>query len=216
MKVPQRMLPALALALALASTPPVRADTVTAITGFSNVSFLAASDITVGFAFSTSSTITVTDLGVEVTGGSLAESHAVGIFGDSGLLVSAIVAAGAAPPGATDANNFEYVPVTPTLLAPGTYRIGAYYSDTNTDRVAAGATSVTASSPVTYEADRLVFGPSLGDPISPFPSQDLGYFGPNFKFTTGAAAVPEPSALALAGLALVSVAVVKWRTRARG
>jgi hypothetical protein len=99
---------------------------------------------TYGYAFTVRSPIRVTDLGVwdggDFTttglpypyattdpGDGLAEPHAVKIWtSDATPLVQTTIPAGTS---GKLIDNFRYVPIAPFILAPGTYTIGAYYTE---------------------------------------------------------------------------------------
>lgn len=196
--------------LSLGLACPASADSI-AIAGIQNPQYFISDGQTLGWQFTVGTAIDVTALGFEVLNGtSLFDAHEVGIF-DAGshLMVSATVPAGPASP--LDALGFEYVAVSPTLLVPGIYRIGASYPVFSPDLSFGMATSVTASSPITYMGDRLIQGTSLADPTVAVPQEDFGFFGPNFKFV----AVPEPSSLVL-GLVGVAGMLRQYRARRDG
>ena len=139
-------------------------------------------DYTLGYAFTVSSPIRVTDLGVY--GAVLYDSHAVGIWTSTGTLVVQTTIPAGTPGRLTD--GFRYVPVAPFILAPGTYTIAAHYQHPP-DTVMTWATIEPA-----YEVSYL--GPRSVNPEFKFPPDNvlkydrdlqLGFFGPNFWFTCG-------------------------------
>ena len=88
---------------------------------------------TLGWSFTLISPVDVTWLSFfDSDQDGLAESHPLGIWNAAGtLLVSGTVSAGAVDP---LHDRFRAIPVTPTLLQPGEYRIGALFltgNDTN-------------------------------------------------------------------------------------
>jgi hypothetical protein len=174
-------------------------------------------NVNIGWEFSISSTISVTQLGFWDAGGDgLGEAHQVAIWHASGAgdlgsaIVSGTVAAGTVDPLAPG-SHFRVVDVTATLLTPGDYVIGGRLPGQQVD-------SYKDQSAGTI--NNLAFGPGIsfiqkrfgGDPafIRPdFTGAGSGIYGPNFTF----ASVPEPSSIALAVCGLVGVAGWKWRRR---
>lgn len=151
---------------------------------------------TLGWGFTLSSTVTVSQLGLWDSGSNgFGEAHAIGIYTSAGStpLVSTTIAAGS---GATLLNNFRYVSVTPTILGAGTYNIGAYYT-TTVDNINSTGSTVTPASGVTFNFNRFIGGASLANPTTANVSN--GFFGPNFQ------TVPEPATglLALGGAAVL-------------
>ena len=89
--------------------------------------------------------------------------------------------------------NFRYASVSRVILAPGTYDVGALYTDGNDSVVFPGAPgNTTTISGVTYNQATFVPGGSLADPTTSL-GQSTGYFGPNVL----AGSVPEPASWAL-------------------
>jgi hypothetical protein len=155
---------------------------------------------TIGWSFSISQPITITALGTfggtaGGAGGTVQGITPVSLWTQSGtLLDSTIVGPGTAgslfvPPGGQGA---WYEPVTPTVLTPGTYIIGAQYQEnwtlTLVDPFDQGATF---SPQITFEGTQSI--PGAGFPAGNSGRVSLvgaaqGYWGPNFLY-----AVPEPS-----------------------
>jgi hypothetical protein len=147
----------------------------------------AGADETEGWAFTLSSSVLLTDLGVwdgpngsnGSVGDGLLQSHMVTIWTSTGTQV--LGAQGTVPSGtgATLTNGFRYVSIAPVLLPAGSYTIGAFFPAGGPDRWALDATTVTTAAGVTYNGSSAGFGnafpPSTSDPNS--------YFGPNFQFT---------------------------------
>jgi hypothetical protein len=136
----------------------------------------------------------------------------VGIWSADGstLIVSAVVTAGTS---ATLDGGFRFVGVGPVLLAANTeYLAGAFNGD-NTDPIIR-FTNATASGGVTLGSTRFdlgggVFTAPIGTQGTGF---DDGYFGPNLNGAT-TAAVPEPSAASLFGLAGALLALTAFFRR---
>lgn len=163
---------------------------------------LANPPFTLGWQFSTSKVIRVTDLGLfDGNSDGLAERHALGLWSSGGaLLASTIIGAGTSAPLVA---QFRYADIVDTELGPGTYRIGALFTSGADDLIFPDlATGFSISTPLTFLANGFASGGSLSDPVI-LPSGSRAYFGPNFLFT-----VPEPGilGLALTGLGLLGVA----------
>ena len=184
------------------------------ITAFSGGDDLSVGPGTAGFSFTVGSQPeTVQALGVwDASGTGLSSAHTVGIWDTTpqhNLLASATVPA----TGATDINNFWYVPTTPlTLQANTSYVIAAQYADTDLDLAKGNATSVSMTG-ATYGHALLSTGIGFGFPDFDASAADRGFFGPNASFT----AVPEPTATAIvtAGLLAVIAALRRWKARSQ-
>jgi protein with PEP-CTERM/exosortase system signal len=202
-----KSIPCTFFAVALVAWSPLqtRADTI-AFSVSSTASIAFGDNTTLGYAFTVSSPVTVTNLGLFDFGNDgLNTSHAVTIWTSTGTqLLQVTIPAGT---GATLTDGFRYVSIAPFLLVSGTYTIGGFYagdSDSSLD-----AASITSASGLSYLGSRSAFGftfPS-GDAISVVNS----YFGPNFQFITGVG-VPTPdsgSTVSLLGFALLGLAAVR-------
>jgi hypothetical protein len=184
-----RLLPAVALAALIAWCPiQTRANTI-ALSFTSHNNNLVPGNETVGWSFSLSSAVLVTDLGVwdgnftdfgTGVGDGLAESHQVTIWDATTMmqLAQATVPAGT---GATLSNGFRYAMLgSSVLLGPGNYVIGALYPTQGADPVANGAAGITTAAGVSYTGGRVGIGNVFP---STAPTFNAGLFGPNFQFT---------------------------------
>jgi hypothetical protein len=171
-----------------------------------------------GWSFSTSEDRVVTSLGLwSFTTPGLSDEHQVGIWNSSGvLIVSAVVTdADTAVGSASAAGVWRFHSVAATLLAAGTYTIGAYYPTTSDQfRGSSEQAEVDLILPswlsyveglISNGADGNFFQQptrSVGDNFNP------AFFGPNFLSSD----VPEPGTLVLVLLALAAFGL---RTRRR-
>jgi hypothetical protein len=190
-----------AVALVAWSPLQTRADTI-AFSVSSSGSIRFGGDTTLGYAFTVSSPISVTSLGLfDFQNDGLAQSHAVTVWTSTGTqLLQVTIPAGT---GTTLTNGFRYVSTAPFLLVPGTYTIGGFYAG-STDFSLDGA-SITGASGLSYGGTRSAIGFT-------FPSGDAfvvpnSYFGPNFQFITGVG-VPTPDSGSTWPLLLLAVTAV--------
>jgi hypothetical protein len=162
------------------------------------VSISGGDPFTLGFAFTLSTTVQVDDLAIYDSGGTpLAESYQVGIWNSSGVLV----VSGTVGPGSTLIGQFQVAAVTPTILGPGSYTIGALYPANDPDLVftpgpSSGLTGFSTAPGVTYDSSVFTESSTLVEPTSP--EGTPGYFGPNFLL------LPEPTSVALFGTVLAA------------
>jgi hypothetical protein len=163
-----------AVALVARSPLQTQADTIAfSVSSTSSIAF--AGNTTLGYAFTVSSPISVTSLGLfDFQNDGLAQSHAVTIWTSTGTqLLQVTIPAGT---GVTLTDGFRYVSNAPFLLVPGTYTIGGFYAG-DSDFSLDGA-SITGASGLSYVGTRSAIGFT-------FPSGDAfvdlnSYFGPNF------------------------------------
>jgi Domain of unknown function (DUF4082)/PEP-CTERM motif len=191
---------ALSMILGFALAAPVcHADTITVVPGPGGVTNNAWNfDATIGWQFTLSSPVTVTELGFfDATGSGLSDPHPVGIWNGSGtLLGSATVPSGTA---GMLVDGFRFVSVTPFTLGAGAYAIGAYGNQTSLDAFEFGLGGSTTIPALTLggAVEAASLPNTLTFPTSPEGFATQGYFGPNFMVAT----IPEPSTISLLALA---------------
>jgi len=204
----------LAIAGALLGAPRSGRAQVPAFTVTTGTEIPSGGSGTAGYTFVVNSPIVVTELGFYDAGlNGLFDSHEVGIFDlTGGLIVSGTVDAGTVDP---LVDQFRYTPVTPTLLTPGTYLIGAFYpaGTTNSDYADIGAPSVIPDPRIAYGSSAVLAGPAFAPPLPPLPATAATVFGPNFLITSPS--VPEPSSLAFLATSVMSSAGLLLRRRRR-
>jgi len=156
-----------------------RADTIALNSTISAVSF-AHENSTKGWAFTISSPVLMTQLGLWDQGNNgLNASHVVTIWTSTGTLVAQTTIPSGT--GATLTDGFRYVSITSVLLPAGSYTIGGFYS-VRSDAFAGNPSTLTTASGITYNGSRSARG--FAFPARNFFGNVNSYFGPNFQFTT--------------------------------
>jgi hypothetical protein len=189
------------LVLFVAVSVPAQADIALTFTGGGTYGAVTTPyPNTIGWEFTLSAPVTVTQLGFyDFNGDGLVANHEVAIWNASqSQLVSGVVTNG----DPLD-QGFRWVSVSPVTLAAGTYRIGAEVAvdGTNVDDIYyTGTTTRTTASPVTYAGGVYALGGFLYPDSSG--TTDNGRFGPNFQFN----AVPLPGAVWLLSTGLLGLA----------
>jgi hypothetical protein len=176
-----RLAPALIVAALVACCPlPTRANTIAL--SFTGGSKSGGNGDTVGWAFTLSSPVLLTDLGLwDPNGGTgLNDSHLVTVWTSTGTQVPGAQTTIPSGPGPETA-GFRYVSIAPVLLSAGSYTIGAFYPGNAFDAVSFSASTITTASGVTYNGSRGISGNAF--PPTDFASLPNSYFGPNFQFT---------------------------------
>jgi hypothetical protein len=194
------------------ATSPVNAQTpaLSSFTGGSSFGSYNGTNMTLGWKFTVNQNIDVNDLGIWTPNAALSQSHEIGIWDNSGvLLVSATV-----PTSTTVSGDYAYTSVTSTLLTSGqNYFIGAEYTSPFTDVYTSGTTSVTTVSEITFDAAART-GTSAGFADPTITTSTDGRFGPNFQFTP-ATTVPELSSVLGFGSSAFLAGIGILRRRAR-
>jgi hypothetical protein len=205
-----RFAPVLVIAALMAFCSTLtRADTIAFSISVGQILENSRGDVTFGYAFTVSSPIMVTNLGLfDSNNDGLVTSHAVTIWTSTGTqLVQGTIPAGT---GGTLINGFRYVSIAPFSLPAGTYTIGGFYGALS-DVLAFQNNSITPASGLSYVGGR-------SEDEFTFPSGDLfhqarSYFGPNFQFTTGVATPDSGSTVSPLGCALLGLAVLRRKLR---
>jgi hypothetical protein len=192
------------VALVAWSPLQTRADTIGFSVSGGSVSSVGFGNLTLGYAFTVSSPILVTNLGLfDDSNNGLAQSHGVTIWTSTGMqLLQFTIPAGT---GGILIDGFRYYTIVPFLLVPGSYTIGGFYTPFS-DPVLFN-TLITSASGLSYVGSRSAFGFT-------FPSGDVegnanSYFGPNFEFTTGVPTSDSGSTVSLLGFALLGLAALR-------
>ena len=174
----------LTLSVALMLVGALWADTIAVIPGVGGFqSHQYNGNVTFGWQFTLSSTVTVTGLGYFDAGNDgLFDSHPVGIFDGNGvLLVSATVPSGTS---GTLQEGFRFTTAATTVLGPGFYTIGGYANGTSLDDFLFGTSGAATISGLSLGAAvQGNFGPtSLTFPYIAVGSYaNQGFFGPTFR-----------------------------------
>ena len=181
--------------------------------GFQSADY-GLTSVTLGWGFSLTTPLTVTELGYFDGNSGLVDPHPVGIWDSVGnLLATATVPSG----GVGDlVNGFRFVPITPVTLGAGFFTIGGFANATSPDPF---RFQVQTFTPVAG----LSFGPpvlftradSLARPTMRADVFTNGYFGANFLVGTPATTTPEPAALGITLLGLVMVVACSQRAFGR-
>jgi hypothetical protein len=210
------------MGLSSASTASAAAIPLIDITDDATYSWTWAEDLTLGYEFTLTSSVTVHALAVfdvvsavPATGHTnvdgLASSHEVGVWDSLGnLVLSATVDPG--DPTAPSANSYGqwvYQSITPTTLLAGTYTIGAYYDGglATSDPVMVQQTAF-SNGPAVYVGGRYIYDSAFQQPLYNYPPNEEQYFGPTLFVPDGG------MTLTLLGGSMIGLAALRRRFKA--
>lgn len=206
------------ISLGTASTVNAGAIPIVDISNDADYSWTWAEDLTLGYEFTVTSTLTFNALAVfdvisanpatgHVNVAGLNESHQVAVWDALGnIVVSATV--DPSDPTASSANTYGewvYQTVAPTTLLAGNYTIGAYYEGSlaNSDPVMVQQTALDGNGAV-YIGGRYLYSSTFDRPTFNYPPNEEQYFGPTML------SVPDGGmALTLLGGAMLGLAALR-------
>jgi VPDSG-CTERM motif len=209
-----RLAPILVIAALIAFYPaPTRAGTIAfSITNPPTTFNVGQGQDTLGYAFTLSSQVTVTDLGFWDQGSNgLGNSRQVTIWNSLGVKeAQGTVLSGTMSP---ITNGFRYVSIAPVVLPAGSYTIGAFYPTLASDEAGILVGTITPASGITYGGSRAIEGDAF-PPNDAFTLQN-SYFGPNFQFTTTSSVPDTGTTCSLFGLSLAGLAFLRRKILAQ-
>lgn len=188
------------------------------ITGINNYSpYDFNGGVTVGYQFTTNTSVNVTMLGAWDAGGDgFANQIVVGLWDNSGTLLKSVTLGQGT--GLTLDGEFRYADAGASLSAGETYVIGAYRQSGDPYNISSKEGVDFFVNPIFNVIEsRVSFNGSGSDGALKFPgvfvAQNEAFIGPNLKFEQQVAAVPEPSSLALLGMGVISLCGYGWRRK---
>ena len=190
-----------------------RAELLLDFTGGNPNSFIGG-PATSGWEFSVSTPVLASGLGYfDIGADGFAQSHPVGLWTSSGVLLTSITVTSASPivASASTDGDWRFAAIAPILLAPGNYVVGGEFFAPDTDGVIFDASALILAPGVAFVEDRSGgAGSGFSFPTNTSPFTGNSFFGPSILL---ASPVPEPSSLALLAIALFSIAVARCTRR---
>lgn len=161
-----------------------------------------AAGITNGWAFTTTTAITVDGIGVWDAGADgIGPDVSAGLWIDNGaLLASAEISSSSLLVPSTAAGGWRFEDIAQIVLAPGSYVIGSvFFADTPTAQLGAVSSPIAG---VSLTGGRLTISSTgLSRPDMVYQQEEL--FGPNLRLAENA--IPAPATLALFGFGLAGL-----------
>ena len=169
---------------------------------------------TLGYSFTVTANTPITALGVfDWNSDGLLANIPVGLWNASGpTLLASTTLTNASFPVVSTSSNGRWLEnsITPLVLTPGTYALGALY--TNAGDFFASTVAVPTTIPgVTFGVAQYDTSNSFVYPATASPLDSPGYFGPTAFFGQRDANVPEPGSLALFAAAGVFCVMLRRR-----
>jgi hypothetical protein len=180
-------------AMPLVASPAMAATAVQSFSGGALFGFNSGGE-TVGFTFSTSDDLLVTQLGWYAPNGTLVSSRPVGIWNSGGTLLGSTTVSAGAP----DGTGFRYATTTPiSLFAGQQYFIGGRDTQADGDGYISSVSGLVMGPSITFRGSARNSGSGFTFPNVIDATTTNGRFGANFQYTVQSGAVPEPAAWAL-------------------
>jgi len=198
---------ALASTLVLSTRTDADAAFTTAVASYSQGAVGSGGTQSLGFDFKANSAITVTQLGVyAVTPTSITQGQVVYLYD----VTTSSVVASAAETGPFSV-GFNYVNIAPTNLnTTDTYAIFSVFSPSNAQYGVANTGTLTFSPDITnvpVQGNNTGYTPGSGIVPPTFGYSNI--LAVDFQFSPTSAAVPEPSSMALMGLGMAGVVLIR-------
>ena len=168
-----------------------------------------------GFTFDVTTPTTIGGLGFFDTNNHvLGRTYDVGLWDSSGTLLASTTIGNASTSIASTSSLGQWLEnsITPLVLNPGTYVLGAEYPDVDNTAVYVYEGIASSIGGVSYGTAAFANAPTLTLPTAQFGALDAAFFGPMAFTGQVAASTPEPGTYSLmGGLGLTGAAFLRRR-----